>query len=263
MKLFLRLSFLGTKYCGYQVQENAPSVQRVLNETAEKVFGFPCDIVGCSRTDSGVHAEEFCVSVTKKGEKSLETSIPTDRIPTAMNCFLPDDISVLEATLVPEEFHARYDVKYKEYVYRIWNGAVRNPFLADRMMFLPTPIPEDALARANEAAAAFVGKQDFRAFMASGSKVTDTVRTVYHAHLEREGNMICFYVAADGFLYHMVRIMAGTLIDVMQGRKTPSDVKEIIEGHDRHRAGSTAPASGLYLRHVSYEEYAEKKGEIR
>ncbi len=258
MKLFLRLSFLGTKYCGYQVQENAPSVQRVLNETAERVFGFPCDIVGCSRTDSGVHAEEFCVSVTKKQEKGIETSIPVSKIPTAMNCFLPDDISVLEASFVPEEFHARYDVKYKEYIYRIWNGEVRNPFLADRMMFLPMPFDEDALARANEAAKAFVGKHDFRAFMASGSKVTDTVRTVYHAEITREGSVISFRVSADGFLYNMVRIMAGTLIDVLLGRKTPSEITDIIDSLDRHRAGSTASACGLYLHRVSYETYSEE-----
>jgi len=260
MKLFLRLSFLGTAYCGYQVQENAPSIQKVLNETAEKVFGFPCDIVGCSRTDSGVHAEEFCVSVTKRKEGGLNTSIPVEKIPTAMNCFLPDDISVLEAFFVPEEFHARYGVKYKEYVYRIWNGAVRNPFLADRMAFLPMPIGEEALVRANEAAARLVGKKDFRAFMASGSKVTDTVRTVYDARLTREGDVISFRVSADGFLYNMVRIMAGTLIDVMLGRKTPSDVTDILESQDRHRAGSTAPAQGLYLHRVSYETY-KKEGE--
>ncbi|MBO5306299.1 MAG: tRNA pseudouridine(38-40) synthase TruA [Clostridia bacterium] len=262
MKLFLRLCFLGTKYCGYQVQENALSVQEVLNQAAERVFGHPCDIVGCSRTDSGVHAEEFCVSITKKGEKGLETSIPTAKIPTAMNCFLPDDIAVLEASFMPEDFHARYDVKYKEYVYRIWNGEVRNPFLSDRMTFLPTPIDECALAKANEAARAFVGKQDFRAFMASGSKVTDTVRTVYHAELKREGNVISFYVAADGFLYNMVRIMAGTLIDVLLGRKQPSEMSDIIAGLDRHRAGSTAPAAGLYLHRVSYKEYEEKGGEV-
>lgn len=260
MKIFLKLSFLGTAYCGYQVQENAVSVQRMLNEAAEKVFGFPCDIVGCSRTDSGVHAEEFCATVTEKKKAGIETSIPESRIPVAMNCFLPDDISVLEASFVPEEFHARYDVKYKEYVYRIWNGRVKNPFLADRMMFLPTPIGDEALARADEAAKAFVGKQDFRSFMASGSKITDTVRTVYHAQLSREGDVITFRVAADGFLYHMVRIMAGTLVETLLGKRTPSEVREIVACCDRKQAGSTAPACGLYLHRVSYETYRNEGG---
>lgn len=257
MKIFLRLSFLGTAYCGYQVQENAVTVQRMLNEATEKVFGFPCDIVGCSRTDSGVHAEDFCVTVTEKKKPGIETSIPVSKIPVAMNCFLPDDISVREAAVVSEEFHARYDVKYKEYEYRIWNGGVKNPFLADRMMFLSTPISDEALARANEAAKTFVGKQDFRSFMASGSKIIDTVRTVYRAELSREGDVIIFRVVADGFLYHMVRIMAGTLIEVMLGKKTPSEVSSILEGRDRKRAGSTAPAAGLYLHRVSYQERGE------
>lgn len=260
MKIFLKLSFLGTAYCGYQVQENAVTVQRMLNETAEKVFGFPCDIVGCSRTDSGVHAEEFCVTVTEKKKKGIETSIPASRIPIAMNCFLPDDISVLEAIFVPEEFHARYDVKYKEYVYRIWNGKVKNPFLADRMMFLPTFVSDEALVRANEAASRFVGKQDFCAFMASGSKITDTVRTVYRAELSREGDVITFRVAADGFLYHMVRIMAGTLVEILLGKKTPDEVTEILASCDRRRAGSTAPACGLYLHRVSYETFPTEGG---
>ncbi len=263
MKVFLKISFLGTRYCGYQVQDNAVTVQQMLNEAAEKVFGFPCDIVGCSRTDSGVHAEEFCVCVTKRRESELVTSIPVSKIPVAMNCFLPDDISVLEASLVPEEFHARYDVKYKEYVYRIWNGRVKNPFLADRMMFLPNMISDEDLARANEAADRFVGRQDFRSFMASGSKITDTVRTVYHASLSREGDVITFRVAADGFLYNMVRIMAGTLVEVLQGRRTPDDISAVIASGDRRQAGSTAPAHGLYLHRVSYEAYQAIGGEIQ
>lgn len=261
MKLFLKLCFLGTHYCGYQVQENAPTVQQVLGETAERVFGFPCDIVGCSRTDSGVHAEEFCVSVTKKGETGLETSIPTEKIPVAMNCFLPSDIAVLEASFAEEHFHARYDVKYKEYVYRIWNGKTKNPFLADRMMYLPIAVGEQAVALANEAAQMFVGTKDFRSFMASGSKITDTVRTVYHANVSKEGDVICFRVAADGFLYHMVRIMAGTLVDVLCGKTKPNDMEKIISGLDRKKAGSTAPACGLYLHKVSYKSYVKEEGE--
>ena len=263
MKLFLKLGFLGTNYCGYQVQDNAPTVQQVLCETAEKLFGFPCDVVGCSRTDSGVHAEEFCVTVTKKGETGLDISIPLDKIPIAMNCFLPSDIAVLEAQFRDERFHARYDVKYKEYVYRIWNSKIKNPFFADRMMHLPTVVSEEAVALADEAAQMFVGTKDFRSFMASGSKITDTVRTVYHANVSKEGDVICFRVAANGFLYHMVRIMAGTLVDVLCGRSKPCDVENIINGLDRKMAGGTAPACGLYLHKVSYEPYTREGGETK
>ena len=121
MKILLRLSFLGTNYCGYQVQPNGVTVQQKLNEATRDLFGYDCDIIGCSRTDSGVHANEFCVTVTKRKENHLDTTIPVNKIPQALSVRLPEDISVISAEEVDEEFHPRYDVKYKEYVYKIWN----------------------------------------------------------------------------------------------------------------------------------------------
>ena len=118
MKLLFHVSFLGTGYCGYQTQPNGVTVQQRLNEATQALFGFDCDIVGCSRTDSGVHANQFCATVAKKGENCLETTIPADRIPLAIAQFLPEDIAVTRAEWVEESFHARYDVRYKEYVYR-------------------------------------------------------------------------------------------------------------------------------------------------
>ncbi len=254
MKLFLRIAFLGTHYHGYQVQENGCTVQSALNEAAASLFGFPCDIVGCSRTDSGVHAVSFAATVTKKGEGSISYSIPTERIPLAMNTFLPSDISVLEAREVPDSFHARYDVQSKEYEYKIWNGALKDPFLADRAYHVPKYISDKGLERMNEAAAAFVGTHDFTSFMAQGSKITDAKRTVFYADVRREGDMLIFRVAADGFLYNMVRIMAGTLLAVAEGRIEAADVPHIIEARDRKGAGATAPAHGLYLNKVTYKE---------
>ncbi|MBR4873921.1 MAG: tRNA pseudouridine(38-40) synthase TruA, partial [Clostridia bacterium] len=160
MKLLLKIAYLGSAYCGYQVQNNGVTVQGVMNKAAEAVFGFPCDIVGCSRTDSGVHANEFYLTVAQKGMNSLVCSIPTEKVPTALNCRLPLDVSVLEAATVSDEFHARYDVKYKEYVYRIWNGKSKNPFLADRAFFPSVPITEKGIADMNAAAAHFVGTHD-------------------------------------------------------------------------------------------------------
>ncbi len=255
MKLFLKLWFLGTAYNGYQVQPNGKTVQGKLNEVTERVFGFPCDIVGCSRTDSGVHAEEFCVAVSKKGMGCISLSIPTEKIPTALNAFLPPDIAVKTALMVPDSFHPRYDVKYKEYVYRIWNGEGKNPFFADRMLMLKKRATPVDVERMNEAAKHFVGRHDFSAFMASGSKVSDTVRTVYDASVSMEGNVITYRVSADGFLYNMVRIMTGTLLEVMAGRLSPEAIDDIIRGGERATAGSTAPAHGLSLHRVSYEEY--------
>ena len=255
MKLLLKISYLGTAYCGYQVQANGDTVQQKLNEAAQKVFGCPCDIVGCSRTDSGVHANEFCLTVSEKGKNRLSFTIPTEKIPKVMNMHLPDDIAVFEAQMVDEDFHPRYHVSYKEYVYRIWNGKTRNPFLSDRAYFPPYTISEDAIARMNQAAQCFIGKKDFAAYMAAGSKIQDTVRQVFYAEVKSCGDMITYRVAADGFLYNMVRIMVGTLIEVARGSISPEDVENIIASKDRRLAGATAPACGLYLNRVSYEPY--------
>ncbi len=259
MKLFLKLSFLGTRYQGYQVQGDRPTVQKILNEVTEHIFGFPCDIVGCSRTDSGVHAEEFCVTVANKGQGRLETTVPAEKVPRALNALLPEDIAVNDAYWVPDEFHPRYDVKYKEYVYRMWNGKVRNPFLADRMFCLPHLATEEDVARMDCAAREFVGTHDFRAFMAQGSKVKDTVRTVFDAAVTSGENSVVFRVAANGFLYNMVRIMAGTLLDVGRGYTAPEEIGNILAGRNRHAAGRTAPAYGLYLHRVSYTDYDFKE----
>ena len=255
MKLLLRIAYLGTEYCGYQVQPNGITVQQKMNEATEAMFGFPCDIVGCSRTDSGVHANEFCLTVAEKGKDEIAFSIPTEKIPIALNRCLPEDISVLSATLVSNGFHARYDVKYKEYVYKIWNGSCKNPFLADRALFPSHPISKEGVERMNRAAEMFVGTQDFAAYMATGSKIKDTVRTILYADVTEQEGVITFRVAADGFLYNMVRIMMGTLLDVARGGLSPEDIPAITKSKDRRRAGATAPAHGLYLNRVSYEAY--------
>lgn len=253
MKILLRLSFLGSAYCGYQVQPNGVSVQQKLNEAARSLFGYECDIVGCSRTDSGVHANEFYATVTKKGEDFLDTSVPIEKVARAMSAWLPNDISVLSASTVENSFHPRYDVLYKEYIYQIWNGAARNPFLEDRSWHCPKPIYGDAFSRMKKAAELFVGKQDFASFMAADSKIKDTVRTVMSAKVDKDGDLITFKVCADGFLYNMVRIFTGTLVDVAYRRIEPDDITEIINSKNRARAGLTAPPQGLFLNRVVYK----------
>lgn len=252
MKLLITVRYVGTRYCGYQVQPNGPTVQAALCAAAEALFGYPCDIVGCSRTDSGVHAECFCATVTRRGEDHLPTSVPVDRIPRALCRHLPEDIAVWSAKWVPTDFHARYDVIEKTYTYRIWNRHERDPFLADRVWHYPCPIGEEQLAAMQAAAAHYVGKHDFAAFMAQGSSVCTTVRTVTHAAVEREGELILFRVSADGFLYNMVRIMAGTLMAVAEGKISPDEIPDILASGDRSRAGITAPACGLSLSRVVY-----------
>ncbi len=252
MKILLKLSFLGTNYCGYQVQPNNPTVQKELNIAAKKLFGYDCDIVGCSRTDSGVHANEFCATVVKSKENCIYTSIPIEKIPQAISFYLPKDISVFEAYEVEDGFHPRYDVKYKEYVYQIWNSPHRDPFLANTSWHCPKLIGEKGFSNMQQAAAMLVGTHDFSSYMASDSKIKDTVRTIYSAEVTREGNLIIFRVAADGFLYNMVRILTGTLLEVGYGKRAPEDIPKITDAHDRSAAGITAPPEGLFLNKVVY-----------
>ena len=254
MKLLLKIRYLGTRYAGYQVQPNADTVQRQLNLAALRLFGYPCDIVGCSRTDSGVHALGFCAAVTRQGTDELRTDIPIGRIPLAFSAILPQDIAVCDARMVPGNFHPRYAVTGKEYVYRIFNCPVRDPFEEGRAWHMPRPLSDADLERMQQAAGAMVGRHDFSAFMAQGSKIVDPTRTVYRSEVTREGNLIRYRVCADGFLYNMVRIMAGTLAEVGEGKIDPADIPQILSGRDRSRAGRTLPACGLYLVRVFYPE---------
>lgn len=254
MKILLKISYLGTNYCGYQVQPNGVSIQQKLNEAARATFGFDCDIVGCSRTDSGVHANAFRATVAKKGCKELPTAIPAERIPYAMSANLPADICVFGAEWVSDDFHARYAVVEKAYLYRMYNRAIRSPFEEDRAAHIPKHLDDDAIARMNCAATTFLGTQDFSAYMAQGSKIVDTVRTVTAAEVFRDGDTVIFRVAANGFLYNMVRIMTGTLLAVGQGKLTVEDVIRITASHDRTQAGTTMPACGLYLDRVVYPD---------
>lgn len=252
MKLFLTLSYLGTNFCGYQIQKDKRTVQGELNSACRSLFGFDCDITGCSRTDSGVHANTFCATVTRHQENCLQTDIDLTKLPLAINAHLPDDISVYKAEWKNEDFHPRYDVKYKEYIYRIYNRQAGDPFESNRAWHYPRVLDSDGVKRMNIAAQSFIGKHDFTSFMAHGSSVSTTVRNVAYADVKKEGDVITFRVAADGFLYNMVRIMTGTLVSVGERRIDPSDIEKIILAKDRSLAGMTAPATGLYLNKVIY-----------
>lgn len=248
MKYLLTISYDGRRYCGYQVQKNGVSIQEMLCKAAEAVFGRPCPITGCSRTDSGVHALDFKATLKTEDDSPR---IPADKVAAAMNCHLPEDIAVQSSCVVPEGFHPRYDVKEKEYQYRIHNAPTRDPFLAGRAYHYPRKLDENKM---NRAAAMLVGTHDFAAFMASGSDVADTVRTIYSLGVVREGDMITVTVSGNGFLYNMVRILTGTLIAVSEGKLTAEDIPAVIASKDRSRAGITVPACGLYLTRVTYEK---------
>ncbi len=246
VKLLLKISYLGSAYNGWQVQKDRKTVQKTMQDAVETAFGKRFPITGCSRTDSGVHANMFCCTV-EFGD--IRTSIPIEKIPVILSRLLPDDITVYDACRVPDSFHPRYDATGKEYIYLIWNGAVKNPFLTERAMFYPKPLDVNLM---NEAARCFLGKHNFASFMSSGSKITDTIRRIDTSRVEREGDKIMFTIAGNGFLYNMVRIMAGTLIEAGSGKIAPNDVSEIIRACNRKKAGATAPSCGLYLNRVFY-----------
>ena len=254
MKLLLEISFYGKPFYGYQVQAKGPSVQAELNRAAEKLFGYPCDIVGCSRTDSGVHARRYYVTVSEKGKPGLCTDLDPSRIPLALSFHLPESIAVRKAEWVGEDFHPRYGVLEKTYRYYMRFSPVRDPFTAETCWQVPYGSLPDRLERMRKAAGYFVGTHDFASFMAAGSKIKDPVRTVTRSEVREEDEQTVFEVSADGFLYHMVRIFAGTLVEVAAGRKEPEDMIRVLEARDRHAAGPTAPAHGLFLWDVRYPE---------
>ena len=239
----LRLSFLGTNYHGWQCQKNAVTVQKVLMDAIAKAFGQCDNLHGCSRTDSGVHARDYVVSVC------LDTHINAEKFPQILSQILPNDIVVNSAKLVAEDFHARYSCAEKEYVYRIWNAQTLDPF-----SFATTHHVRHSLdvASMQKAAEHFIGTHDFSTFAGSKCDIEDRVRSISKAEVARDGDAVTFAVRGNGFLYNMVRIMVGTLLDVGRGRLSAEDIVGILESKDRTRASATAPAKGLCLWEVIY-----------
>lgn len=242
-KILLTLRYDGTDYHGWQVQPNGITVQERLQDAVEAVFGSRLGVTGCSRTDSGVHAYMFCCHI------NVDSAIPCEKIVKALNVHLPFDIAVCDCIDVDGEFHARYSSKGKNYIYKMYDSDVRDPFLAGHALYYKAKLDAELM---NEAARKFIGTHDFSSFCSSGSSVESNVRTVTESFVEREGKLVTFNVTANGFLYNMVRIMVGTLIRVSEGAILPDDIEAIIDAKNRSLAGPTAPAHGLYLNKVLY-----------
>lgn len=245
MKILLEISYLGTRYHGWQVQGDKPTVQGILQDAIKKRTELPFTLTGCSRTDAGVHANSFFALVQLDGE----WRIPCASIPFALNCLLPDDIAVKNASVCDDDFHPRYSCLGKEYKYVLYDTPHKDPMLFNRGWHVPHALDVEAMQKCGEF---IVGTHDFSAFCASGSSVEDKTRTVYSCNVSREGGCIAVYVSGNGFLYNMVRIITGTLVYAGMGKILPTDISEIIEGKDRTKAGMTAPAHGLYLNRVFY-----------
>ena len=243
--VLMSLCYDGTNYHGWQVQKNAVTVQEVFQGALARFLGEDVDIKGCSRTDAGVHANMYCVSA------KIDSKIHCDRLKMALNRFLPRDIAVTGAVEVPLDFHARYSCSGKEYVYKIWNEPMRNPFWHGRAFHYWYHLDVEKL---DSAAKNFIGTHDFTSFCTLDKRNPENmVRTVKAFSVERNGGLVEMRVTADGFLYNMVRIMVGTLLRVAMGRIEPQEIPDIISAKDRAKAGPTAAAHGLYLNRVFYD----------
>ena len=236
--------FDGTDFAGFQSQENARAVQDVLEKALEDLYKTKIRLTGCSRTDAGVHAK------CHLSHADVPFVIPEDKFPLAMNALLPDDVAVKKSFYVDDNFSARFDIKGKRYIYRIYSSPTRSPLL-DRTAYYCPVMPD--VAKMKTAAEAFAGEHDFAAFCATGGSQKTTVRRLFGVTVNAAGSDPCqieIEVSGEAFLYNMVRIISGTLLYVGQGKIEPDEVKDIIANGDRSMAGKTLPAKGLTLEEV-------------
>ena len=252
----LVLSYDGTAYHGWQVQKNGASIQQALTDAVGRLLGCKTYVSGVGRTDAGVHARRYVANF------KAPCTIPMDRLPLALNAQLPEDIAVSGAAEGPEGFDARFDCTKKEYAYYLYPSRLRDPFLSGRAYRYHYPLD---LQRMQEGARYFVGRQDFAAVRSVGTPVKSTVRTVFHCEAEAvprdpdalwRGDdgapLIRIRVCGDGFLYNMVRAIAGTLVYVGGGKLEPADVRRVLLSGDREQAGPTLPACGLFMNRLWY-----------
>jgi tRNA pseudouridine38-40 synthase len=242
-QLAVRLSYDGSAYHGWQRQKGLPTVQQTLEEAVSKLAKAETHVIGCGRTDAGVHARKYCASFR------TDCAVPTDKLPLALNALLPPDIAVSAACEEEPDFHPVYSCKRKEYTYYLRGGEVRDPFERSRVWFRPGHLEAEPMRRAAEQ---FLGTHDFAAVRSVGTNVKTTVRTVYEFAVEQEGDLFTFRICASGFLYNMARAMVGTVVYAALGKLRPEEIPAILEAGDRCLAGPTVPPQGLYMTGVWY-----------
>lgn len=243
-RIKLTVAYKGTNYCGFQIQPNQTTIEGMLNEALTALTGTPTAVIGASRTDSGVHA------LGNVAVFDTDMQIPAQKVAYALNARLPHDIVVTASEEVPDTFHPRKCVSEKTYEYRILNTKFPNPLIADITHFYHYDLD---VQKMQAAAAYLVGEHDFTAFCSAKTATQTNVRTVFDITVKRTEDTVTVRVTGNGFLYNMVRIIAGTLIEVGNGRRTPESVKEALESRDRNASGPTAPACGLTLIGIKYQ----------
>ncbi len=242
-RMLLTISYDGTAYHGWQIQPNAVTVQGIMCDALSQILKTKVALAGTSRTDAGVHAREFTCHF------DCEDNIPNEAFLKGLNSILPKDIAVTDCRQVADDFHSRYNAKGKTYCYNIYNSARKDPFKLRYAWQIERPLD---INKMNEFAKQIIGKHDFCAFSSSGRSVEDTVRTISECFVTKDGDDIKLTVTADGFLYIMVRIIAGTAVSVSDGKVKIEDLPEILSAKDRDRLGVTAPANALFLEKVHY-----------
>ena len=244
-RIRLTVAYDGTGYCGWQLQPNGITIEEVLNRAISELLKEPVSVIGASRTDSGVHA------LGNVAVFDTESRIPGDKICFALNQRLPEDIRILDSEEVPLSWHPRKQNCVKTYEYKILNSRTAVPTRRLYAHFCYFPLD---LEKMRCAAALLLGEHDFASFCAAASTAETTIRTIYGLSVEKEGEEILIRVSGSGFLYNMVRIIAGTLMEVGRGRIEPEQVKEILAAENRNAAGPTAPARGLTLVRYEFEQ---------
>lgn len=238
-RILLTVAYDGTAYHGWQVQDNGDTIEGELNKAIERLTGERVCVIGASRTDAGVHG------LCNRAVFDTESTIPEDRFADALNTFLPVDIRVTSSEAVEENYHPRHQNTHKSYEYRIDMERIANPLLVRYAYHVPVALDIESM---NKAAEILVGEHDFTSFCSVKGTTLTNVRTIYKLDVVRVSDTdVRIRVTGNGFLYNMVRIIAGTLVDVGRGRLTVSDVSKILEAKDRTKATVTAPPCGLTL----------------
>lgn len=243
MRILLTITYDGTNFNGYQVQIEKRTVQEELERALKLVYGIEIKTVCAGRTDSGVHA------LSQKVHYDVDSEIDINKIPKAVNFYLPEDVRVIRAEIVSNTFNSRYSAKEKTYLYRIYTDEIEIPLKERYAVHFQYPLNYELM---NEAVEVIKGEKDFKCFLASGSSVKNTVRNVSDIKIIRKDNDVEFYVTGNGFLYKMVRNIVGTLLDVGQGKKTIEEIQEAINKGDRSLVGKTMPGKGLFLFDIKY-----------